>query len=310
MSGPVNFKPKVTDKTDGTYAIAYETKVNGAYKLSIMLKINFKDYHIKGSPFKVSVQYGAIYKGFGYGSGLVTATAGKRTAFRIQFQDQFRNNRTSPALVCVQGMKPASSIYIGNGVTEVVWSSRRAQDGFRFILSVVDNRDKSKTCANAQGELVYSAKVSGKSGAFDVRILPSALDPSTCSARGGGKSNAVAGVESLFTVQSKDRYDNNVPQSMFPPPKKGSKDKFLKFKAVLSGPESSTFYGSKITDSLFQFYYKVKKQGRYGLKVTILGADIKGSPFAVDVSSAKTNASVSHWGPVVRGRSACSEVHD
>jgi hypothetical protein len=263
-SGPNNEKVtgNVKDNKDGTYDVDYLPKGSGQFKLDVTLG----GAHIKDAPFSVLVKPGKAVAGntVADGNGLKTVVAGETGAFTVQTKDHNGN-------LCDFGGNKVVGQLTGPATVDVkVADNKNGTYAATYVPTVTGDY---KLAVTLDGGAIHSSP-------FAVKVTPAKAVPETTQAHGTGLESAMSGVQTLFTVQTRDRFDNACVV--------GGDD----VTAVVVGASGETKCAAKdYNNGKYKFEYTGPQQaGSYKVHVRLGGKDVKSSPFTVKVATSLASA--------------------
>ena len=222
-----------------------------------------------------------------FGDGLTRATANIPTSFQVHLRDQFNNSRgeggdivdtfavrtgpDQPSGDAAVVRLPMVVEDLGTGDYRVSYTP--VVSGV-YSLSVTVNavpvhEDLGIT---AQGDSLFTGHV--VNSPFVLTVADGETVAVLSTATGTGLVDAEAGVETGFSVQAVDIKGNF---------RTVSTDAVVAVFAHEGGETSFTVEGSYVSDGLYDFRYTPTIAGLYTLSVTINGAHVAESPFALDV---------------------------
>jgi hypothetical protein len=149
-------------------------------------------------------------------------------------------------------------------------------DGQYTIVYGHNAADVYRLDVSVGSTVLPTAAFEGEDSTVTIAPGPVSLGTGDTTVEGSGLSVASAGVQASFTVTTKDAYQNTVDDSS------------MAIQAGLTFDETCTtckFTGARSTSSggVFTFTYTATALGNYNLNLKIGGADVSGSPFAVEV---------------------------
>jgi filamin len=247
----------VTDHEDGTYTLEYEAKKMGDYFLAVRMD----GEHIHESPFLIFVDHTdsdpqhCIADGkHDKGDGLTSCVVGVDTGFVVSCADRFGNK-------CSVG---------GDAISGELRGAKNV------TVEVLDHQDGHYTCSyTAIWAGLYKLHVllgddDIEGSPFVIVAETAALHPPSCYVHGNGVYSCVAGMESEFHVQCKDRYDNVRPYED-------------EIEVKISGPEKVAIQRRYLGDGQYDFFWTANTSGQYEVDIQHAGQSLASAPYAVTV---------------------------
>jgi hypothetical protein len=259
----------VEDHDDGTYTVTYEATRSCEYFFAIRFQTHNPptNDHIHESPFLIFIDHTDTdplkCKADGrhpQGDGLKTCSAGSETGFQVFAHDRFDNR-------CTVG---------GDQFYGVLKGSKE------IPVDILDHQDGHYTCTYTAiwaGDYTLHLTLNGidiQGSPWNIQASVADLDPASCYIHGSGIYSGVAGVESEFHIQAKDRFENIRPDED-------------PIEVKISGPEKVTIMRRYLGDGQYDFYWTANLTGLYEVDIFQSGA-VKGSslgtaPYYVHVHS-------------------------
>jgi len=240
------------DNHDGTYAGSYTPTIPGKYHVEVLLD----GQPVKGSPYSPLMELANAGQSWADGPGLVAGRTGKPNHFTIHAVDADgapAGAGGDPFTVDISGPQavPAKVTDNGDGTYNVTYT------------------------AEAPGDYKIDVGLHGhpiKDSPFRPNIKPSSSADQSY-AEGPGLLGAVDNEPAHFTIHSVDKWGN--------PRTDGGDD----FGVKITGPEEIKPQVVDNGDGTYSVTYVPDKIGNYNIEVTLEGAQIKDSPFHVQVKS-------------------------
>ena len=259
----------VEDHDDGTYSITYEATRSCEYFFAVRLQ-TFNpptNEHIHESPFLIFIDHTDTdpvqCKADGRhprGDGLKACSAGEETGLQVFAHDRFGNR-------CTVG---------GDRFYGMLKGSKEVP------VEVLDHQDGHYTCTYTTiwaGEYTLHILLDGidiQGSPWQIHSDVAELDPASCYIHGAGIYSGVAGVESEFHIQAKDRFENIRPEED-------------PIEVKISGPEKVTIMRRYLGDGQYDFYWTANLTGLYEVDIfqagPVKGASLGTAPYYVNVNS-------------------------
>jgi len=268
-------KVNITDNRNGTYSCHYTAERPGKFTLEILVK---KD-NIKNSPFHPVVKPGEPSPPHceAEGPGLTHAVAGEEAKFSVITKD-IGGNRLPRGGANIKG-----SLKDPRGDIPV---------------KVVDNGDGTYACSyvpitsgTSKLQVIVSTQFNGtgdiKNSPFSVAVSPAGPSGKNSIASGPGISKAVAGAENPFSIQARDRFDNDI--------KTGGAQVGGELVNNATGEKVPVRVADNNNGTYSCSYPDIKTAGTYTLVPTVAGEGVKDSPFTVTVTHADPSGDHFTW---------------
>jgi len=268
VQGPHNAEVKVelVDNRDGTYSAAYHPVLHGAHTVNVTLN----NQHIPKSPFNVGVEKNpnepdATYS-IAHGEGLKTGSTSEKSSFTVEvFNAKGERYTQGGALIDINIEDPQGKEVEPNKVDN--------NDG-SFSVSFepkVDGKYTVEVVLRNKHQPLFSEQI--KDSPFHPQVEPG-TDASKTIAFGPGLEDKVYDtLPTYFTIQSKDRYGNNITTGGDP------------FTVQIEGPKGDVPAKLKDNgDGTYRVDYSPEDAGRHKIKVEVKDKPIQGSAFTVDVN--------------------------
>ncbi|KAL1507812.1 hypothetical protein AB1Y20_007420 [Prymnesium parvum] len=253
----------------GKFEAQYTVSRAGDY----MMRVTHGKAQLEGSPFKVHVSPGPTFvhncirlTSDDEGSASLPASmAGIPSQFDVLARDYFGNSRLCGGDQFVASLSGPETLQCK--VTD-------REDGrytIRYQPTLAGRYSLSCTLRNEQI----------KSAPFPLNVLPAAAHAPSCVFYGPGTSSGSVGVSTEFTIEARDKFGNSRGEGG---------DNFV---VVLIGPGASAAeHRAELVDDgygKYQVHYHIDHVGRYVLRVTLDGENIKGSPTKIVISGARSH---------------------
>uniref|UniRef100_A0A6B2KXF2 Calponin-homology (CH) domain-containing protein n=1 Tax=Arcella intermedia TaxID=1963864 RepID=A0A6B2KXF2_9EUKA len=262
-TSPTHLAISPIDNQDGTYTLEYTPEVAGNYLVSIELA----ETPISNSPIDVTILPGApnllsfSWDGLELDAdGRRVVVAGEEDSFVITARDGFGNQLNGGGLD-VQGVVSGGDVQVntidnGNGT---------------YTLAYVPEKTGLYTCSVEVG----GQKIGGASNPFPFMVIPASPSAEHTVAYGNGVEKAQIGKDNVFTVETRDRFDN--------PLTEGGAD--VGGQLSIDGDAPVGLEVRDNGDGTYSCSYPgVTKAGIYSLVPTLAGVPVKGAPFELEVA--------------------------
>jgi len=254
----------VVDNGDGTYSLSYTPEKTGNY----VININLGDTPISNSPIDISILPG-VYNPLNFSwDGLELDTDGRRVVvagetenFTVTARDGFGNPLANGGLA-VAG--------IIAGPANIDLSTSDNGDG-TYALSYTPEKIGEYTVTVT----VNDENIGGGTNPFNLVCVPAGPSAENTIAYGEGVEKAKVGKHNVFTVESRDRFDN---------PLTNGGAKVGGVIVNLDDGQSVPIHVHDNGDGTYTCTYPgIKTSGNYELTPTLDGVPVKGAPFKLFV---------------------------
>ena len=270
VDGRNSIECAVEDHEDGTYTVTYVATRSCEYFLAVRVQtLNPPtNDHIHESPFLIFIDHTDTdptqCKADGrhaYGDGLKTCSAGEETGFQVFAHDKYANKCTVGGDIFYGVLKGTKDIPV----------------------EILDHQDGHYTCTYTAiwaGEYnlhLTLNEIDIQGSPWHIRASVADLDPASCYISGSGIYTGVAGVESEFHIQAKDKFENIRPDED-------------PIEVTISGPEKVTILRRYVGDGQYDFFWTANLTGLYEVDIFSSGVGGKGpslgtAPYYVNVGS-------------------------
>lgn len=258
------FNASIVDHDDGSYTASYTIKEAGEYNMEILMD----DIPIRDHPFEVIVKpkdQTKSSKSIVEGTGAKSGAAGSESTFIIQARDEFGNNRKEGGdtftATLTKGDKiiPTEILDFGNGQYSVTYT---CPESGTYELAV----------RGADGELVEGCP-------YQIKIKDAGIsDPTKCTIIGENINKAIAGKTSKIILQAYDKLGNAR--------ESGGED----FMSILTHTTAGHIVDVDVRDlenGKYELSFVATDAAEYELEVVLGESVVSGTPFKIQVESAK-----------------------
>ena len=269
VDGKNSIECVLEDHDDGTYTVTYEATRSCEYFFAVRVQtiVPPTNDHIHESPFLIFIDHTDTdplkCKADGRhprGDGLKDCSAGEETGFQVFAHDRYDNK-------CTVG---------GDQFYAVLKGSKD------IPVEILDHQDGHFTCTYTAiwaGDYALHVTLDGtdiQGSPWTIHAIVAELDPSSCYIHGSGIYSGVAGVESEFHIQAKDKFENIRPDED-------------PIEVKIAGPEKVTILRRYLGDGQYDFYWTANLTGLYEVDIfssgLVKGSSLGTAPYYVNVGS-------------------------
>jgi len=269
VDGKNSIECAIEDHEDGTYTVTYEATRSCEYFFAVRIQTHNPptNEHIHESPFLIFIDHTdtdptqcTANGKHPRGDGLKACSAGEETGFQVFAHDRFGNK-------CTVGGDQFQGLLKGSKDIPV---------------EILDHQDGHYTCTYTAiwaGDYTLHLTLDGidiQGSPWKIQASVAELDPPSCYIHGSGIYSGVAGVESEFHIQAKDRFENIRPEED-------------PIEVKISGPEKVTIKRRYLGDGQFDFYWTANLTGLYEVDIfssgIVKGPSLGTAPYYVNVGS-------------------------